>query len=399
MEEITLSIMSRGPQTAEILTPLLQPFEERFSARVNIQILNWEAGWSSLTRMGLYQHGPDVSEIGATWICSLIAMNVLRYFSSEEIELLGDSDTFLPEAWKTCTLDGYPNIWSIPWLRDATIIHYRKDYLQRAGIDETQAFASPAQWLETIYTLRENGFILPLALPSQRDLELQLHVIASFVWGQGGEFVTPDGKQALFHQPEALTGIRQYFQLYRAQPPEGLNILEQVGLFNAFHNGTAASITAGQWLYPKTFQPHPKLLDNWGAVRLPGVPFVGGSNLVIWKHSRQPELALQLIRHLIDTEVCANYGQKIGYFPARTQAHSHTPFLIPVIDRAMMDTFSVGRTFPVVPLWGMIEERFTSALAEVWQRMQGNPEDALDDILQPVLNRAAEDLNETLELG
>jgi ABC-type glycerol-3-phosphate transport system substrate-binding protein len=38
--------------------------------------------------------------------------------------------------------------------------------------------------------------------------------------------------------------------------------------------------------------------DQIGVVSVPGVPFIGGTSLAIWKHSRQQAAALELVRFL-----------------------------------------------------------------------------------------------------
>ncbi len=396
MDEVRLSVMSRGPQTADVLGVLLELFESQFQTHVQLNILPWEAAWPEIIRMALYLRGPDVSEIGNTWVSNLIAMNALRPFPSEEMEQIGAPDQFLPQAWKTCYLPGNPNAWSIPWLSEAMILHYRRDLLRQANINEQQAFTSFSQFTTTLRRLRENGNLLPIGLPTRRDLDLQLHILASFIWQRGGAFVSEDGKQILFNQPEAMEGIHDFFQCYQFLPQEGIDMLEQQGIFNAFHYGQAACMIAGPWLLPRTFEPNPVIKANWGVTLLPGIPFIGGSNLVIWRQSHKERLALELIKYLTSPTVLSDYAHHIAMYPARLPDPQQPVFLSKDIDRAVYASFIIGRSFPVVPLWGMIEERLTSAIAEVWNRIQGSQNLGLRVIIQQVFDRAANHLNVTL---
>lgn len=89
MAEIELSIMSRGPTTADDLRPLLEEFEVKNRTRVRLRIFEWDTAWADLVKVALYQDGPDVSEIGSTWLGSFVAMNALQQFSDREISLVG----------------------------------------------------------------------------------------------------------------------------------------------------------------------------------------------------------------------------------------------------------------------------------------------------------------------
>ena len=75
MEEITFSVFEHGAGSVENLPALLQQFEQQFGVRVHLDVISsWEKGWSRLVEMALYHEGPDVSEIGDTWVGDLVRM-------------------------------------------------------------------------------------------------------------------------------------------------------------------------------------------------------------------------------------------------------------------------------------------------------------------------------------
>ena len=85
-EEIEISIMA---SSAEGLQPLLDRFEAQENIRVRVRLLAWDTAWSDLVKFGLYGDGPDVSEVGSTWLGDLVAMNALRPFADYEVAGLG----------------------------------------------------------------------------------------------------------------------------------------------------------------------------------------------------------------------------------------------------------------------------------------------------------------------
>jgi ABC-type glycerol-3-phosphate transport system substrate-binding protein len=118
-----------------------------------------------------------------------------------------------------------------------------------------------------------------------------LHMVASFVWGMGGNFVSPTGTRVTFNQPEALEGFRAYFNLLRYLSP-GAQRLDGVQTERFFTSGRAAVTMMGidrpyDWLRHRSVAP--AVLANLGVAMVPGVPWVGGNSLVIWKEVQAVE--------------------------------------------------------------------------------------------------------------
>ena len=95
-QELEFSIMAESPANIQ---PLLDQFEAEHRIRVRLRLLTWDIAWSDLVKVALYRDGPDVSEIGSTWLGDLVAMNALRPFAEQELAALGKPSDFLPSAW------------------------------------------------------------------------------------------------------------------------------------------------------------------------------------------------------------------------------------------------------------------------------------------------------------
>lgn len=396
MNELQLSIMNRTVGSDNPIQPILDSFAERHGSSVQLQSYDWAPGRAELIKAALYHHGPDVSEVGTTWVSDLAGMNALRPFSESEVEQLGPPNTFLPEAWKTVTVGNAPEVWSIPWLAESLTLHYRKDILRSIGIDEASAFSTPAALIETAQKLRASGYPLPIAVPPRSGHALILHAAASWVWQAGGDFMSADGRSVLFDQPEGLSGFQSYFHLLRIISPEGLQILDKLGTTECFQRGHAPIAIAGHWLHPRTAPAGSVPETNWGVTRLPGLPFVGGSNLVIWKHTRADQSALALIRTLTGIEASSNYGDSTGILSARaaglySSARQADRFL-----RTMYESIQTGRSYPNLPLWGLVEERLVNAMVKIWDALCSDPDMDVDETVSQTLQKVARGLNVTL---
>jgi multiple sugar transport system substrate-binding protein len=396
MDELELSIMERRLSNRQVLHSLLQHFEDQYSIHAQHQMLDWARGRSELIKVALYHHGPDVSEIGTTWISDLIAMNALRPFTSSEVDQLAPAGSFLPEAWKTARMMDDPQVWSIPWLAESLVLYYHKDLLEAAGVDPSIAFHSLEGLYEAVQQLKSSGYVLPIAVPPAYDRTMLLHIASTWVWQAGGEYITPDAKQVTFHDTNAVEGFKSFFRLLSCISAEGIGLLDQSGVASNFHQKKAPIAIAGAWLLPDSAPERTQPESNIGIARLPGQPFVGGSNLVIWKHTRQENLALELIGYLTQPSHSSDYGQSSGILSARSQSFSGKHYEHDRVLKVLFESIQAGRSFPTMPLWGLVEDRLATTISSIWQMLSVNPDLNVEETIRPTLAKVARSLNLTL---
>lgn len=385
--------------SAEGIRPLLDEFEAESGIRVRLRLLKWDSAWAELVRAALYNDGPDVSEVGTTWIGDLVGMNALRPFNAAEMAALGKAASFSPASWRSATQYGDTRIWSIPWLAGARLIFYRPALFEQAGIDPQEAFSSGEQMEATIARLKSSGLSVPWTVPTGHTHTTLLN-IASWVWAAGGEFVGEDGRSIRFMEPAALEGMRAYFRLGRYLAPEVrfLNGLEPDVLF--LENPETAMTISGPWLFCEARQRAIEEGRARMAVALPpGAPFVGGSNLVIWKYSRQAEAAVKLIRFLTRTGPQVAYGQQIGLLPARNEAQAQEPYASDPFWQTAVRGLEVGKSFPVFRLWGLVEDRLAAVFSAVWSEVLAQPNQDPGEILERRLAPVAKRLEGLLQRG
>ncbi|MBN1136398.1 MAG: extracellular solute-binding protein [Anaerolineae bacterium] len=396
MAELELSIMSRGPTTVADLQPLLDQFETEQRVHVRLRVLNWDTAWADLLKVALYQYGPDVSEIGSTWLSSFVAMDALQPFIGSGALMAWDPSVFLSSSWQSGMLAqrmGEPALlWAIPWWADTRIVYYRRDLLAQAGVELAQpAFDSPEHLAQTLAQLDAAGVPIPWVVPTHQS-RMTVHNVASWVWGAGGDFVTDDGRRVLFERPEAQAGMCAYLSLARflAEPARGLDDTQSDGLFS---QGQAAAAISGPWLLQFAL---PEVIAQVGMACPPGIPFVGGSHLVLWKHAVHDAAAIKLIRFLTSQHVQSNFGRRAGLLPTRHDVLANPPFSNDPLYQVMAQGLKMGRSFPSVPLWGLVEERLNEVLGHLWADLLADPRLDLEKVVAEHLESLARRLNLTL---
>ncbi len=381
----------------EGIQPLLNQFEAETGIHVRLRLLIWDAAFSMFVRSALYNDSPDVSELGTTWVGDLIGMNALRPFNTAEIAALGKPGAFLPQAWRSAAFHtaGRPNerVWSIPWLAGARMLYYRKDLLEQSGIDPHHAFSSISQLSATVRRLSEAGVRVPWTVPTGYT-HTTLHNISSWIWGAGGDFLSDGSKRMTLLEPDALEGMCEYFSLRRYLAPEvrNLNGLEPDD-YLLKHPDAAATIS-GPWMFARIQNSQD---DQIGVTLPPGPSFVGGSNLIIWKSARHPEAAFKLVHFLTQTPAQVEYAQSIGLLPARRAAIASEPFASDPNWQTVTRGLDNGRSYPAIRLWGLIEDRLTTAFNAVWIDLLADPQAGVREVLLKHLQPLTERLNELLQ--
>jgi multiple sugar transport system substrate-binding protein len=369
----------------------LNEFKARFHIVVHPKILPWESALSELMNIALESQGPDVSQIGTTWLGSLTGMVALRMFRESEVDLFGGKHAFLPTAWEGTTLLGVDDIYAIPWITDVHLVAYRRDLLENAKVDETNAFVNADAFEDTLARLQSSGVDMPLAMSTVDDV---LYNLVSWVRGAGGTFRTPNHRHLTLTDPNTLTGIRQFYQLYRYITPRArsLSTLQSTDLFVQGKAAVALTTYANLKNHIQR-SSSPIKLDTIALAPVPGVPFIGGSSLVIWLHSYQEDLAVKLIQHLVSFEVQSNIFLNTGELPALAEIFMTKPFTTDRLLQAVAQSIRTGQAFQSSRKWAVIEIRLNPALSVIWDELFENP----DFNLKRDINQRFADVQKSIE--
>jgi multiple sugar transport system substrate-binding protein len=394
MVDLWLTVYGNQPSPLEDPTFLLNEFQAQRNVKVRVERMAFEEAWPKLLNFALHGGGPHISLVGSIWTSTLQSMNVLRPFSAAEINNLGGAKAFFPGAWDNA-IASETEAWSIPYNVFTYLVLYRKDLLARAGVREAGAFSSARAFIDTVRSLKEAGVATPLLLPSGKPFQARPHLLASWIWGAGGNFIDAEGRRPMFTEAEAIRGLVDFFSLYRLMPPadRGLSASETIP---RFANGQAAVIIAGATSQEALLQANlPEVLENVGVAPLPGVPWIGGSNLILWKEVRmnleQERLALELAKLLTTPRAQVKLAAAMYSIPARVEALSQLPFAVEAFRAAVEQSVRFGRSYPTVKLWVRIMNELRNVFDAITADVLNNPGEQIEPILQrrlsPIANR------------
>lgn len=378
MNEVKFSIY--GDILAPLTNPdfLLRKFETENNARVLLEPMRWEEAWSKLLDFALHGGGPHISIIGAIWTGSLQSMNTLRPFSPQEINVLGGKDAFFAASWGNALLTPANQSWAIPFNAYTYLLLYRRDLLEKAGVDERTAFTSSESMLATLDKLKNAGISSPIVMPSGEPFIARINIVSSWIWGAGGDYINRDGNKVILTEAEAMNGLRDFFKLYGYLDPNDHG-LTQTECQRRFAAGRAAVLLAGSnsrdILRPGT---QPTVLDNLGVVPLPGIPWIAGANIVIWREAQfsyqHEQLALALTKYLTSSESQVICTEAMDTIPVKVEAFDQVPLYHPVFKPAIRRSLETGRTYIPISLWTRMMNQIRPALDLITSDYLENPD-------------------------
>jgi multiple sugar transport system substrate-binding protein len=362
--DLELSLMG-SPARHQDVQDLLQGFEDRGRSKVKISYRSWDSAWSDMVRNSIHGTSPTISEVGTSWVPDLVGMNALFPLPASLIAKLGDKTDYVPQSWKSCFLVNGLEMWAVPWVSGSRVIYYRRDLLAKAGINPEAAFLNPAALLQTLSRLKDAGVERPWITSTVASLNT-LHLISSWLWAAGGDYISQDGLKLLFAEKEAIEGMAKFFSMarYLGPDPHECSYAEAIDLF---WKGEAAVTMDGTWIYgAQKPTAAPVVLENLGVALAPGPAYVGGSNLAIWTNTADKFSAEELLLFMIEPASIIAMSRVTGLAPARLELLKSPDVFEPSFGDVFSRAIETGRSMPNQMFSGMVEDKLHYVFGNIW---------------------------------
>src|SRR5512133_2267974 len=154
--ELNFLTIADAPEDLKPLRGLLASFEREKQIQLSLRRVGWERAWQALLMDAVEGKGPHVSQIGSTWVATMAMLDALRAFDKDDLASIGGASPFLPSAWESVKFADHAEVWAIPWSIYTFVLYYRRDMLEKAGVDPATAFITPSVMCETFTKLVRN---------------------------------------------------------------------------------------------------------------------------------------------------------------------------------------------------------------------------------------------------
>jgi multiple sugar transport system substrate-binding protein len=364
--------MPNGPNPAVAIKAEAARFHQLHpNITVRATLMDWGPALTKFVTSAASGLGPDVTQLGTTWVGGISAAGALRPFSAADLKGLGGRSAFLPASWTATHMAGTATITAVPWFLDSRALFYRTDVLRRLRLDPVTAFATWDSFTKTLAAIKADGAVTPLGQAGSKDWNL-VHNMAPFVWGGGGGLLSKDGTTPLVGTPATFTGVDYYQRLVALYGSRALMAMDTDQAATAFAAGsTAVTILSADAVKRYRDTPNqPGLRAGWSTSPLPAGPagrftFLGGSNLGIWKSSRHPGAAYEWVKFLTSQESQHRYAAgTASMWPARPTAVAGSAMASDPAYRAFAQGLVYGQQYPAVAAWIDIE-------AALWRDFSG----------------------------
>jgi multiple sugar transport system substrate-binding protein len=411
---INFWIMPNGPQPQADMEKTVAPFEQQTGVKVNVEVVGWDVQLDRIKNAAVSGQGPDVTQAGTTQVPFFAALGGFEDLSSRIAEIGGKS-AYAPGVWQTTQLQGQDGTYAVPWFTEARAIYYRKDVLEKAGIDPATAFTDTNAFQQTLQTIKDKvptiggKPISPFGMPGKKAFDLVHHVMP-FVWDNGGAELSDDASKSTINSAEAEKGVDFVAQLVK----KGLfdkSMLERDGtqVENQFKGGRLAVWIGGPWVLSTISRTDDKnwvkaARENVGVAAMPSGPagkaftFVGGSNLMMYKSSKNKNEAWALMKFLSGDSVQKSYADLLSFFPARLAPQEQ----VGNSDdnhKAFYSAIKQGRTYAPIAQWGAIENAYKGRFGNILDSAAGQGKPFNEGEVKSELNAAAKEADALLAQG
>jgi multiple sugar transport system substrate-binding protein len=407
-------IMPNGPQPQADMEKTVAPFEQQTGVKVNVEVVGWDVQLDRIKNAAVSGQGPDVTQAGTTQVPFFAAIGGFEDLGSR-ISQIGGKSAYAPGVWQTTQLQGQSGTYAVPWFTEARAIYYRKDVLEKAGIDPATAFTDVNAFQQTLQTIHDKvptiggKPISPFGMPGKKAFDLVHHVMP-FVWDNGGAELSDDASKSTINSTQAEQGVDFVAQLVK----KGLfekSMLERDGtqVENQFKGGRLAVWIGGPWVLSTITRTDDKnwvkaARDNVGVAAMPTGPagkaftFVGGSNLMMYKSSKNKNEAWALIKYLSGDSVQKSYADLLSFFPARLAPQEQ----VGNSDdnhKAFYSAIKQGRTYAPIAQWGAIENAYKGRFGNILDSAAGQGKPFNEGEVKSELNAAAKEADALLAQG
>jgi len=217
-----------------------------------------------------------------------------------------NKDDFIPITLTSLTYQD--KLWGLPGFAEAGMFAYRKDILEKNGINE-----APKTWDELIAAakkIKASGEIAPIALRAQRGQGLNMFVFPTFMWSHGGKYFEnfPTDLKTTLNSPENLAALKTYVDLVQNYGPEGAANYSYPDVVAGVQQGKVAMAIDGTSVVSQFFDKEKsQFADKMAAALIPAgkagsSPMISVHGLALSKYSKHPKETFEFIKWATSAE-------------------------------------------------------------------------------------------------
>lgn len=356
----TLNVWAMGEE-AKSLPQLAEEFEkENKDIDVKVQAIPWDQAHDKLLTAVASKKGPDVIQMGTTWMPEFSAANALldlTPYIKDYPEL--DSNNFYEGSVETTKFED--KIVGVPWYIDTRVLYYRTDLLNEVGYAE-----APKTWDE----LRDAAKKLANRGENLYGISIDTNeqsLAFMFARQNGSELLDAQNKP-LFNQKEfveAVEYLNGFFKDGSAPIDLGIDIIP------AFKDGILPMFISGPWMVKLINDQAPDIKDKWATAVLPAkennLSVLGGSNLSVFQHTKNKDAALKFIAFMSKPETQLKWMEITNSLPAAKKAWEDKSLQENQYYKTFGEQLKAAKPMPMITQWEEIAQTYLKSFEKIYR--------------------------------
>lgn len=356
----TITVWGMGEE-AKTLPKIADQFEkDNPDIKVKVQAIPWDQAHDKLLTAVASKKGPDVVQMGTTWIPEFASANALldlQKYTDKYPELAPDN--FYEGSVETTKYDD--KVVGVPWYVDTRVLYYRTDILEEAGYKE-----APKTWEELSDAAKK--------LADRGDDKYGISIdtneqsLAFMLARQNGSELI-EGDKALFNEPEfveAVEYLNGFFKNGSAPVDLGLDIIQ------AFKgDGILPMFISGPWMVKLINDQAPELEGKWATAVLPAketnTSTLGGSDLSVFQYSKNKEEALKFLAFMSKPETQIKWLEMTNTLPANKEAWNDKQLQENEYYKVFGEQLKNAQPMPVIKPFEKIAQTFLSNFEKIYR--------------------------------
>jgi multiple sugar transport system substrate-binding protein len=369
----TITVWAMGAE-GENLPKLAKEFEAANpGAKVNVTAIPWDAAYQKFTTAITAGTTPDAAMVGTTWMGEFAGNDAL-----DPTPPSIDKSAFFDGAQKTTEVNG--TSFGVPWYVETRLVYYRTDLAKKAGFDK-----APTDWqgLKSMAKAMQTKAGAKYGMGFQAGGVGSWQSIMPFAWSDDADLTKDGGKAYNFDSPQVLEAVK-YYQSYfndgisdKAAPATPTTEPD-------FKSGRVPMFVSGPWMMSAVEKVGVKK-DQYDVMPIPAKTksssFVGGSDLVVFKKSKQRDTAWKFVQWLSDPKTQVKWYQASTDLPAVKSAWQDPALTADKKLAVFGKQLETAQAPPSFPTWEQVVAGFDTEMEKV-TKQGADPAAALKAVQQ-----------------
>jgi multiple sugar transport system substrate-binding protein len=353
----TISVWAMGAE-GEKLPAMAKEFEAANpGAKVEVTAIPWDSAHDKFATAITAGKTPDAAMVGTTW---------MGEFATQALDPTPasiDKSVFFDGAQKTTEVAG--TSYGVPWYVETRLVYYRKDLAAKAGITTL-----PTDWagLKAMAKAMQTKAGAKFGINLQAGGQGSWQSILPFAWSNGAEVATADQKKYTFDTPEMAAAVK-YYQSYFT---DGIAPKQTApgSTEPSFVDGSMPMFISGPWEMSAVEKlGGAGFKAKYGVMQMPkqktATSFVGGSDFVVFKNSKNRDSAWKFVQWLSDPKTQVKWYGLSTDLPSVKSAWTDPALTADANLAVFGKQLEDAKAPPAVATWEQVISSFDSEMEKV----------------------------------